>query len=133
MDVLPAEIARVAEDSMRRVLATRRAQRGLEPAVEAGRERGWLIDVYPLEYEGRRLVAVVALDVTDNRAAQQRLHESRAMLARVQRMAGVGSWSWDVEADAWSWSDQLMRMAELEPGAAPPNLAEWLQRISPED
>jgi PAS domain S-box-containing protein len=133
VDVLPAEIARVAEDSLRPVLADRRPQRGLEPAVVAGRERGWLVDVYPLERHGRRLVAVVALDVTQSRATRERLRESRAMLARVQQMAGVGSWSWDVTADTWTWSDQLLRIAELEPGSQPPDLATLLGAINPAD
>ena len=57
-EALPGEVGEVAEASLRAVAASRRPLLRLEPAVEAGRERGWLIHVYPLEYGGRELVAV---------------------------------------------------------------------------
>src|SRR4051794_5238627 len=114
-EALPGEVGEVAEASLRTVAATREPLLQLEPAIEAGRERGWLISVYPIDYEDRELIAVVALDVTESRRAQQRLHESRERLATAQHMAGVGSWSWDVVADTWTWSDELFRLAGLAP------------------
>ena len=54
-EVLPGEVGEVAEASLRAVAATREPLLRLEPAVEAGRERGWLIHVYPIDHEGREL------------------------------------------------------------------------------
>jgi len=104
-EALPGEIGEVAEASLRRVAATREPLLHLEPAVEAGRERGWLISVYPLVHDSRELIAVIALDVTESRRAQERLQHSRERLAEAQRMASVGSWSWDVQEDSWTWSE----------------------------
>ena len=73
---------------------------GLEPAVEAGRERGWLIHVYPLDYEGRELVAVVALDVTESRRAHERLQRDAGSARHAPsgwRASAPGAW--DVTAD----------------------------------
>ena len=131
-EALPGEIGEVAEASLREVAATREPLLRLEPAIEAGRERGWLISVYPLDYGGRELIAVVALDVTESRRAQQRLHESRERLEGAQRMAGVGSWSWDVIEDRWTWSDELFRLAGMDPAGGPPGFDAMLAAVLPE-
>jgi len=132
-EVLPGEVGEVAETSIKAVAATRQPLLRLEPAVEAGRERGWLIHVYPVEREGRELVAVIALDVTESRRAREHLRRVRHLLGTAQRMARVGSWTWDVVADRWHWSEELYRIAGLSPAAAPPDLGTLLEAISPDD
>jgi signal transduction histidine kinase len=131
-EALPGEVGEVAEASLRMVAATGEPLLNLEPAVEAGRERGWLISVFPLPFEGRDLIAVVALDVTASRDAQERLERSRRMLATAQRMAGVGSWSWDVDADRWTWSDELYALAGFDPAEPPPDIREVLKGVPPD-
>lgn len=131
-EVLPGEVGEVAEASLRAVAATRQPLLRLEPAVDAGRERGWLIHVYPIDYGGRQLVAVIALDVTESRRAHEHLQRTRERLATAQRMARVGSWSWDVPGDHWRWSDELYRIAGLSPLGPPPDLRTLLGSI-PED
>ncbi len=131
-EALPGEVGEVAEASLRAVAASREPLLRLEPAVEAGRQRGWLIHVYPVEYGGRELVAVIALDVTESRRAHEVLQLTRERLATAQRMARVGSWSWDVKGDRWQWSDELYRIAGLSPAGSPPDLRTLLRSI-PED
>ena len=131
-EVLPGEVGEVAEASLRAVAASRRPLLRLEPAVEAGRERGWLIHVYPLEYGGRELVAVIALDVTESRRAHEHLQQTRERLDTAQRMARVGSWSWDVTGDRWHWSEELFRIAGLPPTGPPPDFRSLLGAIPPE-
>ena len=131
-EVLPGEVGEVAEASLRVVAASGEPLLRLEPAVEAGRERGWLVHVYPIHYGGRDLVAVIALDVTESRRAHERLHLSRERLATAQRMARVGSWSWDVVADRWQWSEELYRIAGLSPAGPPPDLRTLLRTVAEE-
>ena len=131
-EALPGEVGEVAEASLRAVAASREPLLRLEPAVEAGRERGWLIHVYPLTHAGRELIAVIALDVTESRRAHERLHETRERLDTAQRMARVGSWSWDVVADRWQWSDELYRIAGLSPSGPPPDFSTLLAIIPAE-
>ena len=128
-EVLPGEVGEVAEASLRAVAASRKPLLRLEPAVEAGRERGWLIHVYPIEHAGRELIAVIALDVTESRRAHEHLQRTRERLDTAQRMARVGSWSWDVTGDRWQWSEELYRIAGLSPAAAPPDFTALLQAI----
>jgi len=62
----------------------------------------------------RRLESVLRRD-TD--ALRSREWELRA----AQRMAGVGSWRWQVESDTVLWSPELYRIAGLDPSHPPPN------------
>ena len=131
-EALPGEVGEVAEASLRAVAASREPLLRLEPAVEAGRERGWLIHVYPLSYAGRDLIAVIALDVTESRRAHEHLQRTRERLDTAQRMARIGSWSWDLPGDRWQWSDELFRIAGLSPTGPPPDFAALLETI-PDD
>lgn len=130
-DTLPGEAGELAEATLRHVAATGEPLIGTEPA-DPGSQEGWLISVYPLPFQGRRLLGVVALDVTERERAQERLRRSRELLATAQRLAHVGSWRWDVERDSWTWSDELFRLTGL-PEAEPPSLRALLSRIPVED
>ena len=128
-EALPGEVGEVAEASLRAVAASREPLLRLEPAVEAGRERGWLIHVYPLSHAGRDLIAVIALDVTESRRAHEHLQRTRERLDTAQRMARIGSWSWDLIGDRWQWSEELFRIVGLSPTGPPPDFAGLLQAI----
>ena len=57
----------------------------------------------------------------------------RKRLSEAQRIARVGSWTWDVATDSVVWSDQLFRNYGLDPGQAPASFAAYLGRVHPED
>jgi PAS domain S-box-containing protein len=128
---LPGEAGELAEATLRQVAATGEPLIGTEPA-DPGREQGWLISVYPLPYAGRRLLGVIALDVTERERAQERLRRSRELLNTAQRLAHVGSWRWDVDSDTWTWSDELFRLTGLRDGK-PPSLRALLPTVQGED
>jgi signal transduction histidine kinase/PAS domain-containing protein len=130
-DTLPGEAGAIAEATLRQVAATGEPLIAAEPA-DPGRERGWLISVYPLPFQDRRLLAVIAFDVTESRRARERLRHSRELLATAQRMAHVGSWRWDVEEDKWTWSDELFRLTGL-PEGEPPRLKVLLAAVPGDD
>ena len=44
------------------------------------------------------------------------LNGMTAVLDTAQRMARVGSWSWDVKGDRWQWSEELYRIFEFDLG-----------------
>jgi signal transduction histidine kinase/PAS domain-containing protein len=117
------------EGGARQALATGRALTGIELT---GAGRAWVGSWYPLEREGRRLVATVAVDVTEHDAAETRLRASRARLDQAQELAGLGSYRWDSRRNAWSWSAELFRLAGLDPAAGPPDWEAWLATVAPE-
>lgn len=47
------------------------------------------------------------------RRADTAMRLTQAALREAQRVARVGSWEWDVEADAVAWSKELLRLYEL--------------------
>ena len=57
----------------------------------------------------------MALDITERKLAEQALRESEADLTEAQRLANVGSWQWDVQTDAVTWTEQLYRIAGIDP------------------
>ena len=117
------------EGGARQALATGRGLTGIELT---GAGRAWVGSWFPLERAGRRLVATVAVDVTEHDAAEARLRASRERLDRAQELAGLGSYAWDARRNAWAWSEQLFRLAGLDPGAGPPDWEAWLATVAPE-
>ena len=59
--------------------------------------------------------AGMAHDITERKRVEQALRESRLHLNEAQRLAKVGSWSWIVEADIVTWSDELYAINRRNP------------------
>jgi PAS domain S-box-containing protein len=58
---------------------------------------------------------------------------SQTLLSNAERVAHVGSASWDLRADRHAWSDQFHTILGLEPGDCIPSLDVLLARILPAD
>ena len=54
-------------------------------------------------------------------------------LDEVEVTAQVGSWSWDIEADVVSWSDELYRLHGLAPQSMPMSYGSFLELVHPDD
>jgi signal transduction histidine kinase len=110
-----------------------------------GRRR-LILHAHPLALPGHpeRRVLVTFEDVTarkqaeaanDLRAIAERkdgLRRSEAFLAEAQRLSLTGSFSWRVSTDEITWSDQLYRIFEFDPGM-PVTLELIGTRVHPED
>ncbi|HEY0957230.1 MAG TPA: PAS domain S-box protein [Roseateles sp.] len=73
-----------------------------------------------LSAEGQLLGYVgIAEDVTDRLSAERELSESKALLDRTGRVAGIGGWSMDLQTQEIVWSDQTCRIHDLQPGHRP--------------
>ena len=59
--------------------------------------------------------------------------ETLMELARAQRIARLGNWTWDPRGDGMSWSSQVYRMLGLAPGAERPALPALLARVDARD
>jgi diguanylate cyclase (GGDEF)-like protein/PAS domain S-box-containing protein len=79
-----------------------------------------------------------ALALVDERTAvlkQQadELVRDRERLAEAQRIAHIGSWEWDVEPDALTWSEELHRIFGVDPERFEPTYSQYLARVHDED
>ena len=56
---------------------------------------------------------VIQSNITERRATDEALRESRAFLDKTGRVAGVGGWKLDLQSQALAWSEQTRRIHEV--------------------
>jgi PAS domain S-box-containing protein len=65
--------------------------------------------------------------------AEAELRRSEAELAAAQKIARIGSWSWDASSQSMSWSDENFRLHGFEPRSVVPSAALALEGVHAED
>ena len=84
------------------------------------------------EYNGRPAVMGVLLDITERKRAEDTLRKSDADLNDAQRVAQVGSWTWNATTDTITWSEEYYRIYGRDLKQRPPGYKEHLQLYTPE-
>lgn len=74
----------------------------------------------------------VCRDITNEKNAEDELIRRESELKQAQRLAHLGSWVFDVDANAISWSDEMYRIYGIEVGE-PLDYARYTSRIHPDD
>ena len=72
-------------------------------------------------------------DVTERRAAELEIVQSRENLMRAQRIANMGSFDHDLSTDKITWSDQMYAIIGIDKDSAPPTWATTAQYVHPEE
>jgi PAS domain S-box-containing protein len=78
-------------------------------------------------------VAGIARDITDRKESEEMLRRRQSQLEAAQKLAHLGRWSWEVQTDEVTWSDELCQIAGQFPGQAPRVYAEFLALVHPDD
>jgi len=81
---------------------------------------------------GRLVASQRELTEIRTRAAEE-LRRSESRLAEAQQIAHIGSWEWDVVADAITWSDELYRIWGVDPDDFQPTYASYLELMHADD
>jgi PAS domain S-box-containing protein len=96
--------------------------------------------IWKVEREGETKFCAFIHDITERkhaeeelRAADERSRTSEQRLLAAQKMAGVGSWDWDLENNVVIWSDQLYRNFGATPGVFEPSLESYMGLVHPGD
>ncbi len=63
---------------------------------------------------------------------EEALRRSEAELREAQRVARLGSWSWDARTDEISWSEEYCHIYGFDPSRPPPGYKEHLKAYTPE-
>lgn len=77
--------------------------------------------------------AEAAREIAEARAAIQPLLRNEEWLNAVTRMAHLGGWDWQIEADVTTWSAEQYRIFGLDPETARPTHQTFLAAVHPED
>jgi len=75
--------------------------------------------------------ATIFQDVTDRRRTEQALRRREVELNRTQRLAHLGSWTWNAATDEVAWTETLYALFGLDPSLATPTLAQQSAIFSP--
>lgn len=78
------------------------------------------------------LLAVVR-DITQRKQAEEKLRQTEALLQEAQRIAKIGSWSWDLTTDETWWSKEFYRFTNRDEGNSTPDVETISQFILPAD
>ena len=78
-------------------------------------------------------VANVLAMATDQRTAERERERTLADLEEAQRLARLGSWSWNPPADQVSWSAQMYAIFGRAPVRGPPSIGAFVAYIHPDD
>lgn len=77
------------------------------------------------------LVFIVYRDVTDRVEREQEVLRHQASLAEAQRIANIGSWSWDARTGVVQWSDHFFEICGVD-RTAPPTSERFLELLDEE-
>ena len=133
-ELFPAQQARALAREDAEVVARREPTQYEETTRHAGGERIGLVLKFPVFNAGGEVrVGGIATDITDLKLAERTAHESRALLAEAQKIAGLGSWEWDPQSGRVTWSDELYRIYGLTREGFTPSFETYLERVHPED
>ena len=93
----------------------------------------------PLFLTGRRVtlndetcLVGMAIDISERKQVENELRDSRRELVEAQRLAKVGSWTWEIKTDVITWSDELYRRQEAGLAQTPPPFSEHKEFYTPE-
>ncbi|MFZ5766545.1 MAG: PAS domain S-box protein [Thermodesulfobacteriota bacterium] len=117
-------------------------QSAIHLAIRPKRGKPWLFGLHQcarprLWSEGeKRLFHEIGIRLTDgitSLLAYRDLQESENKLAEAQRIAHIGSWELDLQANHLSWSDEIFRIFEIDRDNFPGTYEAFLQVIHPDD
>lgn len=116
--LFPPETAKRFRDADLTVLRTRKPLITEERSAVENDGRIYLVSKFPLAGPKGRLFAICAIwqDITARKRAEFALERTAREMREAQRVAHLGSWTWDADTDTARWSDEMYRIFGRDPG-----------------
>jgi PAS domain S-box-containing protein len=96
--------------------------------------------IWPVCSNGRMTFCAFVSDITPRRDmlaelrhADEQMRSSEQRLVAAQEMTGVGSWEWDIDSGAVTWSEQLYRNFGVDPESFEPSFDAYISLCHPDD
>src|SRR5580704_3952278 len=74
----------------------------------------------------------IGVDVTERKQAEEARLQQETELKKTQNLAKVGAWQWNPEKDTVTWSEELYRIAGLDPNLPAPSYKEHAKLYAPD-
>ena len=89
----------------------------------------------PLHDARGRVVSYIGIviDITDRKAAEERLRENKARLDLALQSAQMGAWHWDVNENKGYFDDQVCSLLGIDPSGFTGSGGEFLSAVHPDD
>jgi len=84
------------------------------------------------DHDGRRFNAFVH-DIGERDSARRALEDERRQLDNAQRIACIGSWSWEPVSDRTEWTPEMYRIFDRDPAEGPAASEDFFAYLHPED
>lgn len=93
------------------------------------------LSVSYLKNDRNEKIGLLALirDITQRKQAEEKLRQTEALLQEAQRIAKIGSWSWDLTTDETWWSKEILRFTSRDRGNSTLNIEAINKFIYPGD
>lgn len=82
---------------------------------------------------GEQFVSTTMLDITARKKSEAKIRQSEILLAEAQRLAKLGSWSFDFKEDVLTWSDELYNVFGIDRAAFSETHGSFLSLIDHKD
>jgi PAS domain S-box-containing protein len=131
----PEDIPRVIEQWIADMAVGKPYETEMRLRRADGVYRWFLVRTEPLRDEWGNIVKWFgsSADIQDRKRAEEALRESQADLAEAQRVAQIGSWSFDLLTNRVKWSDELYRVFGIGKSDFPGTYASFLSWIHADD
>jgi PAS domain S-box-containing protein len=92
-----------------------------------------LINSRIVDVDGTEMAVSTFQDISKRKRAERQLQTSRQRLRDLQQLAGLGTWSFDVNTGELTWSDEAFALAGRRVEEGVPTREEYLEMIHPDD
>jgi PAS domain S-box-containing protein len=91
------------------------------------------VAMHYIEFKGKEYPISFVRDIGEIKRVQDNLARAEVDLSRAQRIARIGTWTWNLENDQAQWSDEVYRILEISRTEGALSSREFLHFVDPED
>ncbi len=117
-----------------RVLAGEPLRREVKRRHKDGRQLDLQVTLVPWREDGEIVGwTTTTIDVTERKRSEREREQALAGLEEAQRLARLGSWTWDAQAGTATWSAQTYELFGRDPSSGPALGEELARCVHPDD